>query len=58
MGTTYVVGESDQRPWGSWAVLAVGEGYARKGDHGESRRNPLAGSRIGIAPNIGPSSKA
>ncbi|MEM7502419.1 MAG: phosphomannose isomerase type II C-terminal cupin domain [Pseudomonadota bacterium] len=30
MGTTYVVGESDQRPWGSWAVLAVGEGYAVK----------------------------
>lgn len=30
MGTTYTVGESDQRPWGSWAVLALGEGYAVK----------------------------
>lgn len=30
MGTTYTVGESDQRPWGTWAVLAVGEGYAVK----------------------------
>jgi len=26
----YSVGESDTRPWGQWAVLAVGEGYIIK----------------------------
>lgn len=29
-GTTYQVGESDTRPWGSWKVIAVGEGYISK----------------------------
>ena len=27
---TYKVGDSDLRPWGSWEVLAVGEGYIVK----------------------------
>jgi mannose-6-phosphate isomerase-like protein (cupin superfamily) len=26
----YVVGQHDQRPWGSWEVIAVGSGYAVK----------------------------
>jgi len=27
---TYKVGDSDVRPWGTWEVLAVGEGYIVK----------------------------
>lgn len=30
MSVGYEVGQSDQRPWGSWEVLAVGPGYAVK----------------------------
>lgn len=29
-GTTYAVGETDQRPWGDWAVLDAGPGYVVK----------------------------
>jgi len=28
--TSYRVGESDQRPWGSWEIIALGPGYAVK----------------------------
>jgi mannose-6-phosphate isomerase-like protein (cupin superfamily) len=28
--TTYVVGQSDHRPWGHWEILAVGPRYAVK----------------------------
>jgi len=27
---SYIVGDSDDRPWGRWEVLAVGEGFAVK----------------------------
>jgi len=27
---SYIVGDSDERPWGRWEVLAVGEGFAVK----------------------------
>ena len=30
MAITYKVGERGDRPWGSWEVLAVGEGYIVK----------------------------
>jgi mannose-6-phosphate isomerase-like protein (cupin superfamily) len=30
MSTTYVVGERDERPWGSWEIIAVGPNYAVK----------------------------
>ncbi len=30
MSTTYETGQQDQRPWGSWEVLALGPGYAVK----------------------------
>lgn len=30
MMNTYQVGSSDVRPWGTWEVLAVGEGYIVK----------------------------
>ena len=29
-GVRYSVGESATRPWGSWEVLATGEGYTLK----------------------------
>lgn len=28
--STYVIGESDTRPWGRWEVIAAGEGYVVK----------------------------
>ena len=30
MTVTYKAGEQDKRPWGTWEVLAVGEGYIVK----------------------------
>ena len=30
MSVEYSVGESDTRPWGSWEVLAIGEGFIIK----------------------------
>lgn len=30
MVSNYVIGETDQRPWGSWEVLAVGDGHVVK----------------------------
>lgn len=30
MTTTYAVGDSDERPWGRWEVLAIGEGHVVK----------------------------
>ena len=30
MSTDYLVGQSDQRPWGTWEIVAVGSGYAVK----------------------------
>jgi mannose-6-phosphate isomerase len=30
MSTTYVAGERDERPWGSWEIIAIGPNYAVK----------------------------
>ena len=30
MGTTYQPGQRDNRPWGTWEILALGPGYAVK----------------------------
>lgn len=30
MSNTYKIGESDNRPWGSWEVLSVGDGFCVK----------------------------
>jgi mannose-6-phosphate isomerase-like protein (cupin superfamily) len=30
VSTDYAVGQCDERPWGSWEVIAVGPGYAVK----------------------------
>jgi mannose-6-phosphate isomerase len=30
MPTTYVAGDRDERPWGSWEIIAVGPNYAVK----------------------------
>jgi mannose-6-phosphate isomerase len=30
VSTEYVVGQRDERPWGSWEVIAAGSGYAVK----------------------------
>jgi mannose-6-phosphate isomerase-like protein (cupin superfamily) len=30
VSTDYAVGQHDERPWGSWEVIAVGPGYAVK----------------------------
>lgn len=30
MSNSYTVGESDDRPWGRWSVLAIGKNYAIK----------------------------
>jgi mannose-6-phosphate isomerase len=30
MSTTYTVGERDTRPWGTWEVVAIGEGHVVK----------------------------
>jgi mannose-6-phosphate isomerase len=30
MSTNYVAGQRDERPWGDWEIIAVGDGYAVK----------------------------
>lgn len=30
MSTDYVVGQRDERPWGVWEIIAIGDGYAVK----------------------------
>jgi len=30
MSTTYTAGERDERPWGSWEIIAIGPNYAVK----------------------------
>jgi mannose-6-phosphate isomerase-like protein (cupin superfamily) len=30
MTTEYIVGQRDERPWGSWEIIAAGPGYAVK----------------------------
>jgi mannose-6-phosphate isomerase-like protein (cupin superfamily) len=42
MSTTYAVGERDTRPWGTWEVVATGDGHVVK------RITVLPGARLSL----------